>query len=47
MTASDYGGYQEVLNVHAEGGLEAEKIQAYREYDFRMVSEYARKLAGI
>ena len=47
MTASDYGGYQEILNVHAEGGFEAEKLQTYREYDFRAVSGYARKLAGI
>ncbi len=47
MTASDYGGYQEVLAVHAEGGFEAEKLQMYREYDFRTVAEYARKLAGI
>ena len=47
LTASDYGGYQEVLAVHAEGGFEAEKLQAYREYDFKTVAAYARKLAGI
>ena len=47
LTASDYGGYQEVLAVHAEGGFEAEKLQAYREYDFKTVAGYARKLAGI
>jgi len=47
MTASDYGGYQEVLAVHAEGGFEAEKLQTYREYDFAPVAAYARKLAGI
>ena len=47
MTASDYGGYQEVLAVHAEGGFEAEKLQTYREYDFKSVAAYARKLAGI
>jgi aromatic ring hydroxylase len=47
LTASDYGGYQEVLAVHAEGGFEAEKLQAYREYDFKSVAAYARKLAGI
>ena len=47
LTSSDFGGYQEVLAVHAEGGFEAEKLQAYREYDFRTVSAYARKLAGI
>jgi 4-hydroxybutyryl-CoA dehydratase / vinylacetyl-CoA-Delta-isomerase len=47
LTASDFGGYQEVLAVHAEGGFEAEKLQAYREYDFKTVAGYARKLAGI
>jgi 4-hydroxybutyryl-CoA dehydratase/vinylacetyl-CoA-Delta-isomerase len=47
LTSSDYGGYQEVLAVHAEGGFEAEKLQAYREYDFKTVAAYARKLAGI
>jgi len=47
MTASDYGGYQEVLAVHAEGGFEAEKLQTYREYDFKQAAAYARRLAGI
>ena len=47
LTSSDYGGYQEVLAVHAEGGFEAEKLQAYREYDFKSVAAYARKIAGI
>jgi aromatic ring hydroxylase len=47
LTASDYGGYQEVLAVHAEGSLEAEKIQTYREYDFAAAAAYARELAGI
>ncbi len=47
LTASDFGGYQEVLAVHAEGGFEAEKLQAYREYDFKTVASWARKLAGV
>ena len=47
LTASDFGGYQEVLAVHAEGSLEAEKLQTYREYDFAAASAYARELAGI
>jgi 4-hydroxybutyryl-CoA dehydratase / vinylacetyl-CoA-Delta-isomerase len=47
LTASDFGGYQEVLAVHAEGSLEAEKIQTYREYDFATAATYARELAGI
>jgi 4-hydroxybutyryl-CoA dehydratase/vinylacetyl-CoA-Delta-isomerase len=47
LTSSDFGGYQEVLAVHAEGGFEAEKLQAYREYDFKSVAAYARNLAGL
>ncbi len=47
LTASDFGGYQEVLAVHAEGGFEAEKLQAYREYEFAPVAAYARQLAGL
>ncbi len=47
LTAGDYGGYQEVLAVHAEGSLEAEKLQTYREYDFNSAAAYARELAGI
>jgi len=47
LTSSDFGGYQEVLAVHAEGGFEAEKLQAYREYDFKSVAAYARSLAGV
>src|SRR6202022_4830880 len=47
LTASDFGGYQEVLAVHAEGGFEAEKLQAYREYDFKSVPAAPRKLAGV
>jgi 4-hydroxybutyryl-CoA dehydratase/vinylacetyl-CoA-Delta-isomerase len=47
LTASDYGGYQEVLAVQAEGGFAAEKLQAFREYDFKSMAAYARRLAGI
>ncbi len=47
LTASDFGGYQEVLAVHAEGSLEAEKLQTYREYDFNSAAAYARELAGV
>ena len=47
LTTSDFGGYQEVLAVHAEGSLEAEKLQTYREYDFNSAAAYARELAGV
>jgi aromatic ring hydroxylase len=33
LTSSDYGGYQEVLAIHAEGSLEAEKLMVSRAYD--------------
>jgi aromatic ring hydroxylase len=33
LVASDYGAYQEVLAVHAEGSLEAEKQMVLRSYD--------------
>lgn len=33
LTSSDYGGYQEVLAIHAEGSLEAEKLMIARSYD--------------
>ncbi len=47
LTASDFGGYQEVLAVHAEGSLEAEKLAILREYCGERTKEYAKKLAGI
>ncbi len=45
ITTSDFGGYQAVLALHAEGSMEAEKLQLYREYDWQKVREFARKLA--
>ncbi|HEX2326118.1 MAG TPA: 4-hydroxyphenylacetate 3-hydroxylase N-terminal domain-containing protein [Chloroflexota bacterium] len=47
LTASDFGGYQEVLAVHAEGSIEAEKLTILRNYDARQGMAYARRLAGI
>ena len=47
LTASDFGGYQEVLAVHAEGSIEAQKLTILRQYDVARAREYARKLAGI
>ena len=35
LTASDFGGYQAVLAIHAEGSIEAEKMTIHREYDFQ------------
>lgn len=47
LTASDFGGYQEVLAVHAEGSIEAEKLAIFRSYDSKSAYEYAKWVAGI
>jgi len=47
ITASDFGGYQAVLALHAEGSMEAEKLQLYREYDWQKALAFARKMARI
>jgi aromatic ring hydroxylase len=47
LTARDFGGYHAVLAVHAEGSIEAEKMQIFRAYDPRRTMSYARKLAGL
>ncbi len=47
LTASDFGGYQAVLAIHAEGSIEAEKLAIAREFDVKSALEYARAMAGI
>jgi len=47
LTARDYGGYQAVLATHAEGSLEAEKLQMARSYDATRAREYVARLAGL
>lgn len=47
MTARDMGGYHAVLAIHAEGSVEAEKIQMLRTYDSRRALARARRFAGI
>ena len=39
LTAGDLGGYHAVLAVHAEGSVEAEKMQILRSYDPRPAYE--------
>lgn len=46
LTAGDFGGYQAVLAVHAEGSLEAEKMTILREYNAARAKAYARWVAG-
>lgn len=51
LTSSDYGGYQEVLAIHAEGSLEAEKMQVFRAFNenggARRVTKLAARMAGL
>ena len=41
LTARDFGGYHAVLAVHAEGSIEAEKMQIYRAYEPGRALAYA------
>jgi 4-hydroxybutyryl-CoA dehydratase/vinylacetyl-CoA-Delta-isomerase len=47
LTARDFGGYHAVLAVHAEGSIEAEKMQIFRAYDATPALALVRRLAGI
>ena len=47
LTASDYAGWQKVLNIHAEGSIEAEKLTIFRGYDPKRAVNYAKQLANI
>jgi aromatic ring hydroxylase len=47
LTVGDFGGYQTVLAIHAEGSIEAEKMQILREYDATRALGRARWLAGL
>jgi 4-hydroxybutyryl-CoA dehydratase/vinylacetyl-CoA-Delta-isomerase len=44
LTAGEYGGYQAVLAVHAEGSIEAEKLTILMQYERERALEYARWL---
>lgn len=47
LTTKEFGGYQAVLAIHAEGSIEAEKMQIVRSHDTGRTVEYARHLAGL
>ena len=47
ITARDFGGYHAVLAIHAEGSVEAEKMQILRSYDPQPAVNRARKFAGL
>ncbi len=46
LTSSDYGGYQEVLAIHAEGSLEAEKLMIARAYDGARTVALVKQMIG-
>ena len=47
LVASEFATYQEVLAVHAEGSLEAEKQMVLRSYDGRPALAFVRGIAGL
>jgi len=47
LTASDFGGYYQLLQIHAEGSIEAEKLAVYRAYNPKPSIDYAKSIAGI
>jgi 4-hydroxybutyryl-CoA dehydratase / vinylacetyl-CoA-Delta-isomerase len=47
ITARDFAGYHSVLAIHAEGSVEAEKMQILRSYDPRRAMQLARKFARL
>jgi 4-hydroxybutyryl-CoA dehydratase / vinylacetyl-CoA-Delta-isomerase len=47
LTAGEYGGYQAVLAVHAEGSIQAEKLTVLAQYERERAIEYARWLGGL
>lgn len=47
LTTGEYGGYQAVLAVHAEGSIEAEKLTILMQYERERAIGYARWLAGL
>ena len=47
LTASAFGGYNELLAIHAEGSLEAQKITILRDYDVERCKQLAREAIGI
>jgi aromatic ring hydroxylase len=47
LTTGEYGGYQAVLAIHAEGSIEAEKLTILAQYDRGHAIDYASWLAGL
>jgi len=47
LTASDLGGYLEVLAIHAEGSLETQKLTVLMDADLEPYKAFAKRVAGI
>ncbi len=47
LVASDLGGYLEVLAIHAEGSLEAQKLTVLMDYDLERVKRLAARAGGL
>jgi 4-hydroxybutyryl-CoA dehydratase/vinylacetyl-CoA-Delta-isomerase len=47
LTTSDIGGYNEILSIHAEGSLEAQKLTIAAEYDTRPSVDFVKGLIGL
>lgn len=47
LTASAFGGYNELLAIHAEGSLETQKITIFRDYDIERCKQLAREAIGL
>jgi 4-hydroxybutyryl-CoA dehydratase / vinylacetyl-CoA-Delta-isomerase len=47
LTSGEFGGYQAVLAIHAEGSIEAEKLTILSQYPREDALNYARSLAAL
>ena len=47
LTASTFGGYNELLAIHAEGSLETQKITILRDYDVERCLQLAKEAIGV
>ncbi len=47
LTASEFGGYNQVLAIHAEGSLQAQMITMYRDYDIERCVNLVKKALDI
>lgn len=47
LTADKYGGWWHVVNLHAGGGLHAQRLVTRKHYDIERAKRLARRVAGI